>query len=135
MQKLKGLIKLSNLCNFSPLQAILKDISAIKNCRHYYVAKNLMSHTLSVKFRVFRREFLRNHLVYWTQIFRDNWHCYVLSIFRVFILSASSDSDKHMLMRHCSVNKDSPIQAGLFIVHVRIGPEEKTVLNKLYKCY
>ena len=58
-----------------------------------------------------------------------------LSIFRVFILLASSDSVKHMLMRHWSVNKNSPIQAGLFIVHVRIGPEEKTVLNKLYKCY
>ena len=38
-----------------------------------------------------------------------------------------------MLMRHRSVNKDSPTQAGLFIVHVRIGPEENTVLNKLYK--
>ena len=46
----------------------------------------------------------------WTQIFRDNLNCYALSIFRVFILFASSDSDKHMLMRQLkSVNKDSPI--------------------------
>ena len=34
----------------------------------------------------------------WTQIFRENLNCYALSIFRVFILLALSDSDKHMLM-------------------------------------
>ena len=56
-----------------------------------------MSHTFSVKFRVFRREFLRSHSVYWAQIYRDNWNCYALSIFRVFILLASSNSDKLML--------------------------------------
>ena len=32
MQKLKELIKLSNLCNFQLLQEILKEIPAIKNC-------------------------------------------------------------------------------------------------------
>ena len=52
-----------------------------------------------VKFQVFRREFLRNHLLYWAQIFRDNWNCYAISIFKVFILLASSYSDTHMLMR------------------------------------
>ena len=35
----------------------------------------------------------------WTQISRENLNCYALSIFRVFILLASSDSDKHMLVR------------------------------------
>ena len=35
----------------------------------------------------------------WTQIFRENLNCYALSIFRVFILLAPSDSDKHMLVR------------------------------------
>ena len=83
---------------FSSIQAILKEISAIKNCK-IAVAKKLMNHTFSVKFWVFRREFLRNYSVYWAQIFRDYWNCYVLSILRVFILLASSDSDKHMLMR------------------------------------
>ena len=78
----------------------------LRNC---CVAKKLMSHTFSVKFRVFRREFLRNHSVYWAQIFRDNWNCYALSIFRVFMLLASPDSDKHMLMRQKVKNKDSPI--------------------------
>ena len=58
-----------------------------------------MSRTSPVKFQVFRREFLLNHSINWTQIFRENLNCYVLSIFRVFILVASSDSDKHMLMR------------------------------------
>ena len=69
---------------FSSLQAKMKEISAIKNCK-IAVAKKLMSHTFSVKFRVFRREFLRNHSVYWAQIFKDNWNCYALLIFRVFI--------------------------------------------------
>ena len=55
--------------------------------------------TFPVKFGVFRREFLRNHSMNWTQIFRENLNCYALSIFRVFMLLASSDSDKHMLMR------------------------------------
>ena len=43
----------------------------------------------------------------WTQIFRENLNCYALSIFGVFILLASSDSDKHILMRQKV--KDSPI--------------------------
>ena len=58
-----------------------------------------MSHTFFVKFRVFKIEFLRNHLVHRIQIFRDNWNCYALSIFRGFILLALSDNDEHMLMR------------------------------------
>ena len=37
--------------------------------------------------------------MYWAQFFRDNWNCYALSIFRVFILLESSDSEKRMLMR------------------------------------
>ena len=41
----------------------------------------------------------------WTQIFRENLNCYALSIFRVFILLASSDSDKHMLMRQKSAKQ------------------------------
>ena len=74
------------------------------------MAKKLItSHTFSVKFRVFRREVLRNHSVYWAQIFRDNWNCYALSTFRVFILLASSGSDKHIFNEAKSVNKDSSI--------------------------
>ena len=80
---------------FSLLKAILKELQ-LRNC---WVAKKLMSHTFFVKFRVFKREFLRNHWVYRAQIFRDNWNCYALSIFRCFILFASSDNDEHMLMR------------------------------------
>ena len=48
----------------------------------------------------------------WTQIFRENLNCYALSIYRVFVLLASSDSDKHYFMLNYeakSVNKDSPI--------------------------
>ena len=52
-----------------------------------------------VNFGVFQKEFLRNYLVYGTQILWDNWNCYDLSIFKGFILLASSDNDKPMLMR------------------------------------
>ena len=41
----------------------------------------------------------------WAKSFRENLNCYALSIFRVFILLASSDSDNEAR----SVNKDSPI--------------------------
>jgi len=90
MQKLKELIKLSNLCNFQLFAIFSSFASSIEgNIRHQklrncWVAKKLMSRTSPVKFGVFRRE---------------NLNCYALSIFRVFILLASSDSDKHMLMR------------------------------------
>ena len=53
---------------FSSLQAILKEISAIENCE---IAGWQKIHS-SVKFRVFKREFLRNRSVYRAQIFRDN---------------------------------------------------------------
>ena len=82
---------------FSSIQAILKEILAIKNCK-ISVAKKLLSHSY-ILCKVFGSEFLRNHSVYWAKIFRNNWNCYALLIFRVFILLASSDSDKHMLMR------------------------------------
>ena len=99
MQKLKELIKLRNVWNFQLFASNIEGNISHQKLRNCCVAKKLMSHTFSVKFRVFRREFLRNHSVYWAQIFRDNWKCYALSIFRVFILLASSDSNKHMLMR------------------------------------
>ena len=97
MQKLKELIKLSNLCNFQLFASSIE--GNIRHHRNGCVAKKLMRRTSPVKFRVFRREFLRNHSMNWTQIFRENLNCYSLSIFRVFILLASSDSDKHMSMR------------------------------------
>ena len=51
------------------------------------------------KFWGFSKRFLPNCLVYLAQVFRDNWNCYALSIFRNFILLASSDNKKPMLMR------------------------------------
>ena len=70
--KLKEVIKLSNLCNFQLFASDIEGNINHKKLRNCCVAKKLMSHIFSVKFRVFRREFLRNHSVYWTQIFRDN---------------------------------------------------------------
>ena len=96
MQNLKELINLSNFQLFaSSIEGNIRH-QKLRNC---CVAKKLMSRTSPVNFGVFRREFLRNHSMNWTQIFRENLNCYSLSIFRVFILLASSDSDKHMLMR------------------------------------
>ena len=99
MQKLKELIKLSNLCKFQLFGSSIEGNMKHQKLRNCWVAKKLMSRTYPVKFRVFRRKFLQNHLMNWTQIFRENLNCYALLIFRVFILLASSDSDKHMLMR------------------------------------
>ena len=96
MQKLKELIKLSN---FQLFASSIEGNIGHQNLRNCWVAKKLMSRTSPVKFRVFIREFLLNHSMYQTQIFRENLKCYALSIFRVFILLASSDSDKLMLMR------------------------------------
>ena len=87
------------MCNFQLFASNIEDNISHQKLRNCCVAKKLMSDTFSVKFRVFRREFLRNHSVYWAQIFRDNWNCYALSIFLVFILLASWDSDKPKLMR------------------------------------
>ena len=99
LQKLKELIKLSNLCNFQLFASSVEGNIRHQKLRNCWVEKKLMSRTSPVKFGVFRREFLRNHSMNWTQIFRENLNCYALSIFRVVILLASSDSDKHMLMR------------------------------------
>ena len=46
----------------------------------------------------------------WIQIFRENLNCCSLSIFRVFILLVSSDSNKHYVNEAKSVNKDWPVQ-------------------------
>ena len=97
MQRLKELIKLSNLRNFQLFAISIEGNISHQQLRNCWVARKLMSLTSPVKFRVFRREFLRNHSMNWTQIFRENLNSYALSIFRVFILLASSDSDKHML--------------------------------------
>ena len=58
-----------------------------------------MSSYTICKFEVFLREFVRNYLKYRVEIFRDNLNCYALSIFRNFVLLASSDNDKPILMR------------------------------------
>ena len=100
MQKLKKLIKLSNLSNFQPFASRIEGNIRHEKLRNCWVARNLMSRTPPVKFGVFRREFLRNHSTNWTQIFRENVNCYALSMLRAFILLASSDSDTYMLMKH-----------------------------------
>ena len=72
MQKLKELIKFSNLCNFQLFASSIEGNISHQKLRNSWVAKKLMSHTSPVKFRVFGREFLRNHSLNWTQIFREN---------------------------------------------------------------
>ena len=100
MQKLKELIKLSNLCNFQLFASNIEGNIGHQKLRNCCVAKKLMGHKFSVKYRVLEEDFSETiRCTYWAQIFRDNWNCYALSIFIVFTLLASSDSDKHMLMR------------------------------------
>ena len=78
MQKLKELIKLSNLCNFQLFASDIEGNISHQKLRNCCVAKKLTSYCIHYlwNFEFFRREFLRNHSVYWTQIFRDNWNCY-----------------------------------------------------------
>ena len=64
--------------------------------RYCWLAKKLLNHTFFVKLRNFKRAFLRSHSIYQAQCFRDNWNCYIFSIFRDFILLASSGNDKHI---------------------------------------
>ena len=68
MQKLKELIKLSSLCNFQLFATNIEGNMSHQKLRNCWVAKRLISHNSIVKFRLFRREFLRNHSVYWAQI-------------------------------------------------------------------
>ena len=56
MQKLKELIKLSNLCNFQLFASSIEGNYRHQKLRNCWVAKRLMSRTSTVKFRVFRRE-------------------------------------------------------------------------------
>jgi len=67
MLKLKELIKLSNLCNFQLFASSIEGNISHQKLRNCWVAKKLMSRTSPVKFGVFRREFLRNHSMNWTQ--------------------------------------------------------------------
>ena len=73
---------------FSSLQLnainIIEENISYQKLRNCCVAKNLISHTFSVKFRVFRRDFLRNQSVYWAQIFRDSLrkHPFLLALRR-----------------------------------------------------
>ena len=63
-QKLKEHITLSNLCNFQLFLSNTEGNICYQKLRNCWVAKKLLSHTFFVKFRVFKREFLRNHLVH-----------------------------------------------------------------------
>ena len=69
MTKLKDLIKLSD---FQLFASGIEGNNSHQKLRNCWVAKKFMSHTSPVKFRVFRRKFLRNHSMFWTQIFREN---------------------------------------------------------------
>ena len=72
MQKLKELIKLSDLYNFQLFASSIEGNISHQKLRNCWVAKKLMSHTYPVKFRIFRREFLRDRSMYCDQIFREN---------------------------------------------------------------
>ena len=72
MQKLKELIKLSDLRSFQLFASSIEGNNSHQKLRNCWVAKKLMSHTPPVKFRVFRGEFLRDHSIYCDQIFREN---------------------------------------------------------------
>ena len=90
----------------------------LRNC---CVAKQLMTHTFSAKFRVFRKEFLRNRSVYWAQIFRDDWNCHALSIFRVFILLTTPENTITLFVCHLKILHKHCLQ---FLLGVEKSPRE-----------
>ena len=100
MQKLKELIKLTNLCNFQLFVSSIEGNIRHQKLRNCLVAKKLMSGTSLVKFRVSRVEFLRN-------LQRKVKRLCPFNIQSFYFISVIT-SDKHMLMK-C---KDSPIQTG-----------------------
>ena len=65
---MKELINLSNLCNFQLFASNIAGNISHRKLQNCCVAKKLMSLAFFWKFQVFKREFLRNHLVYWAQI-------------------------------------------------------------------
>ena len=65
---------------------------------HCWVAKKLMSHTFSVKFRVLEENFSETILCIGLK-FSEITETVMPFQYSVFILLASSDSDKCMLMR------------------------------------
>ena len=74
-------------------------VRLVKNCK---IAgwQNVNELTHSFKESFFKENFFQNRLVYWTQIFRGNWNCYALSIFRVLVyFLASSENNKNILVR------------------------------------
>ena len=65
IQKLKKLIKLSNLRNVQLFASNIEGRISHQKLRNRWVARILMSHIhFFVKFRVFKRNFLRSHSVY-----------------------------------------------------------------------
>ena len=57
MLKLRELIKLSNLNNFQLFASNIEGNISHQKLRNSCVAKNLMSHTFSIKFRVLEKNF------------------------------------------------------------------------------
>ena len=71
--KLKELIKLSNLCNFELFACNIEGSISHQKQRNFCFKKVNEPYILTcVKFRAFRRKFLRSDSVYWAQMFRDN---------------------------------------------------------------
>ena len=122
MQKLKELIKLSNLCNFQLFASSIEGNIRHQKLRNCWVAKKLMSRTSPVKFEVLKRELLQNHSMNWSQIFSENLNCYALSIFRVFIL-ASSDRDKHIAISKNVVGENVNCRTSIARLKGNVGIE------------
>ena len=74
--------------SFSYLQSITKKMAAIKNCKitGWQIINDIneLIHS-TCKFWGFSKRISPKLFGYRAQIFRDNWNCYALSIFRVFI--------------------------------------------------
>ena len=88
---------LSGLRNFQLFAISEKGNISNQKLRNCWVAKTLMSSKILCKLSSFSKKIYPKLFAISVQIFRDSWN--TLSIFKDFLQKASSENDKHMLMK------------------------------------
>ena len=81
-------VNLSNVCNFQPFASNNKENSSNRKLRNCWVAKTLMSPYIVCLFSRFSKIISPRLFGISGSNFHDNLNCYVLSIFREFVLIA-----------------------------------------------
>ena len=91
-------VNLSNVCNFQPFASNNKENSSNRKLWNCWVAKTLMSPYIVCLFSMFSKIISPRLFGISGTNFHDNWNCYVLSIFREFVLIAWSENEGHNML-------------------------------------